>query len=62
MFVGGVPEGVEVANAIRSTSYRGQMEELEINDHTIGLWNFLSNGTRNVIKAGAPERFTINNI
>ncbi|XP_018008782.1 laminin subunit alpha [Hyalella azteca] len=56
VFVGGIPEGIEVANSIRSTSYRGQVEELKINDHTIGLWNFRNNGTNNVHGHGAPER------
>ncbi|KAF2360979.1 Laminin G domain [Trinorchestia longiramus] len=56
VFVGGIPDGVEVANSIRSTSYRGQIEELKINDHTIGLWNFLGNGTNNVQGRGGFER------
>lgn len=56
VFVGGIPADVEVDNSIQSTSYSGQVEELNINGHTIGLWNFLNNGTNNIQGYGSPER------
>lgn len=57
VFVGGIPADVDVDRSIQSTSYTGQMEELSINGHDIGLWNFLDDGTSNIRARGAFERF-----
>ncbi|XP_042212496.1 laminin subunit alpha-like isoform X1 [Homarus americanus] len=56
IYVGGIPAGVEVNSAIRSTSYYGQMEDLRLNDQPIGLWNFMMDGTNNIEQRGAVER------
>ena len=56
VFVGGIPADVEVDPSIQSTSYVGDVEELIINSHTIGMWNFLANGTNNNQGLGAIER------
>lgn len=47
IFAGGIPLGVKVDNAVRSTSFIGEMEDLRINDRPIGLWNFMQQGTNN---------------
>lgn len=56
IFIGGIPPGVQVDQAIRSTSFYGHVEDFRLSDRPIGLWNFMSNGTNNVQQHGALER------
>uniref|UniRef100_A0A0P4VVW3 Laminin subunit alpha n=1 Tax=Scylla olivacea TaxID=85551 RepID=A0A0P4VVW3_SCYOL len=56
IFVGGIPAGVEVDRHILSTSFDGEMEDLQLNDQFVGLWNFISNGTSNNYQRGALQR------
>ncbi|XP_047502805.1 laminin subunit alpha-like isoform X1 [Penaeus chinensis] len=56
IFIGGIPPGVQVDSAIRSTSFYGQVEDFRLSDRPIGLWNFMSNGTNNIQQRGALER------
>lgn len=57
IFIGGIPPGVQVDQAIRSTSFYGHVEDFRLSDRPIGLWNFMSNGTNNVQQHGALERY-----
>ncbi|XP_071537849.1 laminin subunit alpha isoform X2 [Panulirus ornatus] len=56
IYVGGIPASVKVDGAIASTSFYGQVEDLRVNDHPIGLWNFMTDGTNNNRQRGALER------
>ena len=58
VFVGGIPTDVDVNENIQTTSYVGKMEEVIINEHDIGLWNFLNAGTSNIRNRGAVERYS----
>ena len=58
IYVGGIPAGVKVDDALMSRRYYGQLEDLRINNRPIGLFNFMTNGTTNIAASkGAKERY-----
>lgn len=41
LFVGGYPPKYKIQEAVRFSSFEGQIEELVIGDTPVGLWNFV---------------------
>ncbi|KRZ88222.1 Laminin-like protein epi-1 [Trichinella sp. T8] len=54
LFVGGVPDSVQLPPSVGSFRYSGQIEALTVNGEPRGLWNFVLDGRNNTY--GAPER------
>ncbi|TMS36985.1 hypothetical protein L596_004022 [Steinernema carpocapsae] len=48
LFVGGVPESSRISQSIRNRHYSGDIEDLRLNDESIGLWNIVDGGAQNV--------------
>ena len=40
IFIGGIPDNVEVQNTIQSKRFRGHIEEVILGDNPLGLWNY----------------------
>ncbi|KRZ28597.1 Laminin-like protein epi-1 [Trichinella pseudospiralis] len=54
LFVGGVPDSVQLPPSVSSFRYSGQIEALTVHGEPRGLWNFVLDGRNNTY--GAPER------
>ncbi|KAK0397427.1 hypothetical protein QR680_002123 [Steinernema hermaphroditum] len=48
LFIGGLPDETRVSSAIVHRHYTGDIEDLRINDESLGLWNIVDNGARQV--------------
>lgn len=59
LFVGGIPSSFQIPDAVTSSSFEGQMEELIIGDVPVSFWNFID-GENN--KQGAFERDRLINL
>lgn len=54
LFVGGYPTKYKIQEAVKFSSFEGQIEELVIGDTPVGLWNFVDAQGNS---AGARERY-----